>query len=216
MEMNTRLQVEHPVTELITGQDLVEWQLRIAAGERLPANQEQLAVNGHALEARIYAEDPDNGFLPSTGSLSYLRFPPGTSDVRVDTGVRQGDPISVHYDPLIAKLIVRGSDRNHCLGRMLEALKQTQVAGVTTNIGFLASVISHEAFRAAEFDTGFIERHQDDLFPDKEAVHPDILYLATLYQVLRRASLSGEGNSILSRPDFSVVGDGQLAAQPGR
>ena len=188
MEMNTRLQVEHPVTELITGRDLVEWQLRVAAGERLPAGQDQLAIDGHALEARIYAEDPDNGFLPSTGSLSHLRFPAETSGVRVDTGVRQGDSISVHYDPLIAKLIVRGNDRESCLRRMLRALGRTQVAGVTTNIDFLASVISHGAFQAADFDTGFIERYQADLFPDKESVHPEILCLAALYQVLRRAA----------------------------
>ena len=191
MEMNTRLQVEHPVTELVTGQDLVEWQFRVAAGEGLPASQDQLAIDGHALEARIYAEDPDNGFLPSTGSLSHLRFPAETSDVRVDTGVRQGDSISVHYDPLIAKLIVRGNDRKSCLQRMLRALGETQVAGVTTNVDFLAAVIAHEAFHAADFDTGFIERHQADLFRDREAVPPDILCLAVLYQVLRRASLAG-------------------------
>ena len=191
MEMNTRLQVEHPVTELITGRDLVEWQLRVAAGEHLPASQDQLAIDGHALEARIYAEDPDNGFLPSTGSLSHLRFPAETSGVRVDTGVRQGDSISVHYDPLIAKLIVRGNDRKSCLRRMLRALGRTQVAGVTTNTDFLASVISHEAFQAADCDTGFIERHLADLLPDKEAVPPDILCLAVLYQVLRRAASAG-------------------------
>ena len=190
MEMNTRLQVEHPVTELVTGQDLVEWQLRVAAAERLPASQDQLAINGHALEARIYAEDPDNSFLPSTGSLSHLQFPAENHQVRVDTGVRQGDSISVHYDPLIAKLIVRGDDRKSCLHRMLQALGETQVAGVTTNVDFLAAVISHEAFQAANFDTGFIERHQADLFRDREAVPPDILCLAVLYQALRRASLA--------------------------
>ena len=192
MEMNTRLQVEHPVTELITGQDLVEWQLRVAAGEPLPATQDQLTVKGHALEARIYAEDPDNHFLPATGRLNHLRFPAETPDVRVDTGVRQGDAISVHYDPLIAKLIVRGNNRENCLRRMSGALRQSRVVGVTTNIDFLTSVISHEAFRAADFDTGFIERHQADLFPGKKAVHPEILCLATLYQILRRAYRSGQ------------------------
>ena len=188
MEMNTRLQVEHPVTEFITGQDLVEWQIRVTAGETLPASQEQLVIDGHALEARIYAEDPGNRFLPSTGSLSHLRFPTETPQVRVDTGVREGDSITVHYDPLIAKLIVHAGDRGNCLRRMIEALKQTRVAGVTTNIDFLASVISHEAFQAADFDTGFIERHQADLFPEKETVQPEILSLATLYQVHRRTS----------------------------
>ena len=190
MEMNTRLQVEHPVTEFITGQDLVEWQLRVAAGERLPASQEQLQIDGHALEARIYAEDPDNGFLPSTGSLGHLRFPTETPQVRVDTGVRQGDTISVYYDPLIAKLIVRGDDRKNCLKRMIEVLRQIRVAGVTTNIDFLTSVISHEAFQAADFDTGFIDRYLAELIPDKTPASPDVLALAALYQALRRDSRS--------------------------
>ena len=190
MEMNTRLQVEHPVTEFITGQDLVEWQLRVAAGESLPASQDQLAVDGHALEARIYAEDPDNGFLPSTGSLGHLRFPAETPQVRVDTGVRQGDTISVYYDPLIAKLIVRAGDRRNCLRRMLEALRQIQVAGVTTNIDFLTSVISHKAFQAADFDTGFIDRYLAELVPEKAPASPGVLALAALYQALRRDSRS--------------------------
>ena len=200
MEMNTRLQVEHPVTELITGQDLVEWQLRVAAGEPLPASREQLAINGHALEARIYAEDPDNHFLPATGRLNHLRFPETTAHVRVDTGVRQGDTISIHYDPMIAKLIVWDKDRNNCLRRMVEALRQTQVAGVTTNIDFLASVISHQAFQEAEFDTGFIERHQADLSPGNEPALPEILSLAALYQVLRRTCLAGENAAISADP----------------
>ena len=190
MEMNTRLQVEHPVTELVTGQDLVEWQFRVAAGERLPASQGQLAIDGHALEARIYAEDPDNGFLPSTGNLSHLKFPAENHQVRVDTGVRQGDSISVHYDPLIAKLIVRGDDRKSCLHRMLQALGETQVTGVTTNVDLLASVISHEAFHAADFDTGFIDRYLAELISEKAPAGPDILALAALYQMLRRDSRS--------------------------
>ena len=184
MEMNTRLQVEHPVTELITGQDLVEWQLLVAAGKNLPATQEQLSINGHALEARIYAEDPGNHFLPSIGRLNHLRFPNDSTYIRVDAGARQGDSITIHYDPMIAKLIAWGSDRTNCLRRMREALGQTQVAGVITNINFLASVISHEAFQSADFDTGFIERRQADLFPG--AVNIDILGLAALHQVLER------------------------------
>ena len=184
MEMNTRLQVEHPVTELITGQDLVEWQLLVAAGESLPVAQEQLSINGHALEARIYAEDPGNHFLPSIGRLDHLRFPNDSTHIRVDAGVRQGDSITIHYDPMIAKLIAWDSDRTNCLRRMREALGQTQVAGVITNINFLASVISHEAFQSADFDTGFIERRQADLFPG--AVNIGILGLAALHQVLER------------------------------
>ncbi len=192
MEMNTRLQVEHPVTELITGLDLVEWQLRVAAGEPLPVNQEQLAINGHALEARIYAEDPKNGFLPSTGSLSYLRFPPESPQLRVDTGVRQGDTVSIHYDSLLAKLIVLGQDRSDCLRRMLEALSRTLVVGVATNVDFLNSIISHQAFQSAQFDTGFIDRHHAELIPDRAPVSADILALAALYQALVRTTRARE------------------------
>ena len=166
MEMNTRLQVEHPVTELVTGQDLVAWQLKVAAGEPLPATQEQLALRGHALEARLYAEDPDKGFLPATGRLNQLRFPEGSAHVRVDAGVRQGDVITMHYDPMMAKLIVWDEDRARCLQRMSDALQQTEVDGVATNIGFLAAVVAHPAFRAADIDTGFIERHRAELLPD--------------------------------------------------
>ena len=192
MEMNTRLQVEHPVTELITGQDLVEWQLLVAAGAQLPVTQEQLTINGHALETRIYAEDPDNHFLPSIGQLNHLRFPAESTHIRVDTGVRQGDFISVHYDPMIAKLITWGSDRKNCLRRMHEALSQTQIAGVTTNINFLGSVISHEAFQAAELDTGFIGRHQATLLPNTGTIDTDIPVLAALYKVLQRERLANE------------------------
>ena len=137
MEMNTRLQVEHPVTEMISGQDLVAWQLTVAAGEPLPCSQEQLKINGHAFEARIYAEDPDNDFLPATGRLSLLKPPPESSYVRVDTGVVEGDEVSIYYDPMIAKLIVWGTNRAQALARLTEALSNYRIAGVTTNIGFL-------------------------------------------------------------------------------
>ncbi|MFT7460958.1 MAG: 3-methylcrotonyl-CoA carboxylase alpha subunit [Planctomycetota bacterium] len=187
MEMNTRLQVEHPVTELITGQDLVEWQLRVAAGEGLPCSQSELSINGHALEARIYAEDPDRNFLPATGLLSHLRFAQDSRHVRVDTGVRQGDSVSMHYDPMIAKLIVWDHDRKSCLRRMISALSETQVVGVTTNIDFLSSVVSHPAFQSAELDTGFIERYHDHLFLDSQVVNDNILALAALYIILERA-----------------------------
>jgi 3-methylcrotonyl-CoA carboxylase alpha subunit len=141
MEMNTRLQVEHPVTEMITGTDLVEWQLRVAAGERLPLRQEQLAITGHAIEARIYAENPEKGFLPSTGRLRHLRMPQAAEfmngDIRIDAGVREGDTISPHYDPMIAKLIVRGDDRAQALARMAQALAAVEVVGPATNVAFL-------------------------------------------------------------------------------
>ena len=155
MEMNTRLQVEHPVTEAITGLDLVEWQLRVAAGEPLPARQEDLSIDGHAFEARIYAEDPAAGFLPATGRLAHLAFP---EDARVDTGVRAGDAITPHYDPMIAKLVVHGPDRATALGRLRRALEGTQVAGTVTNVAFLSALARHPGFAAGEVDTGLIDR----------------------------------------------------------
>src|SRR5712671_1103124 len=170
MEMNTRLQVEHPVTEMITGLDLVEWQLRVASGEPLPLRREQLEINGHALEARIYAEDPDRGFLPSIGRLAYLSPPLETDHVRVDTGVEQGDEITPHYDPMIAKLIVWGADRKQALARMRRALAQYRVVGVSNNINFLSRLVALPSFANAELDTGLIEREQGLLFPPQEEV----------------------------------------------
>ncbi len=155
MEMNTRLQVEHPVTEAITGVDLVEWQLRVAAGESLPATQRDLSINGHAFEARLYAEDVPKGFLPATGTLAHLAFAPGC---RADTGVRSGDVISPFYDPMIAKIVTHGPTRAVALARMRAALAGTEVAGTVTNIGFLAALCAHAGFAAGEVDTGLIER----------------------------------------------------------
>ncbi|MGF1659563.1 MAG: acetyl/propionyl/methylcrotonyl-CoA carboxylase subunit alpha [Rubrimonas sp.] len=155
MEMNTRLQVEHPVTEAIYGVDLVEWQLRIAEGSRLPRSQDQLVQNGWAVEARLYAEDPATGFLPSTGRLAHLRLPDG---VRVDAGVRSGDAVSPHYDPMIAKLIAHAPDRASALAKLRAALAETEVAGVATNAGFLARLLAHPDVIAGEFDTGLIAR----------------------------------------------------------
>jgi 3-methylcrotonyl-CoA carboxylase alpha subunit len=134
MEMNTRLQVEHPVTEMITGQDLVEWQLRVAAGEPLPLSQDDLAIRGHAIEVRLYAEDPQRDFLPQTGRLDHLRFPAADAHVRVDTGVRAGDTISIHYDPMIAKIIVWDTTRRAAVRRLVAALAATQVAGLATEL----------------------------------------------------------------------------------
>src|SRR5688572_26245078 len=171
MEMNTRLQVEHPVTEMITGEDLVEWQLRVAAGEPLPLRQNEIASGGHSIEVRLCAEDPSNNFLPATGRIGVLRspvdpaIPEGEEDVRLDTGVREGDEVSVFYDPMIAKLIVWGDDRPEAARRMQSALAETALLGVTTNLGFLERVVRHPAFLAGETDTGFIERHRADLLP---------------------------------------------------
>jgi 3-methylcrotonyl-CoA carboxylase alpha subunit len=159
MEMNTRLQVEHPVTEMITGLDLVEWQLRVAAGEPLPLAQSDVALRGHAIEARVYAEDPDRDFLPSIGRLTHLRQPDETAHIRVDTGVREGDSITPFYDPMIAKLIVWGPDRATAARRMRRALADYEVVGVATNLGLLRAITGHPAFLAAELDTGFIAHH---------------------------------------------------------
>ena len=160
MEMNTRLQVEHPVTEAITGVDLVEWQLRVAAGEPLPKSQGELTISGHAFEARLYAEDVPKGFLPATGTLTRLRFPDG---VRADSGVRGGDTISPFYDPMIAKVIVHGPTRDVALAKLSAALKGTQVAGTVTNLGFLGALAEHKGFVAGDVDTGLIARDIDAL-----------------------------------------------------
>jgi 3-methylcrotonyl-CoA carboxylase alpha subunit len=160
MEMNTRLQVEHPVTEAITGVDLVEWQLRVAAGEDLPKAQDELTINGHAFEARLYAEDVPAGFLPATGTLTHLAFDPAC---RADSGVRSGDTISPFYDPMIAKVIVHGPTRDVALARLRQALAQTQVAGTVTNLAFLGALAAHSGFRVGEVDTGLIARDIDAL-----------------------------------------------------
>ncbi|MBB5865459.1 acetyl/propionyl/methylcrotonyl-CoA carboxylase subunit alpha [Xanthomonas sp. 3058] len=166
MEMNTRLQVEHPVTELITGTDLVEWQLHVAAGAPLPRRQHELSIHGHALEARLYAEDAERGFLPSTGTLRQLQFPAASAHVRIDAGVDQGDTIGPYYDPMIAKLIVWDVDRPAALARMRDALAQFHAAGVTTNSAFLARLIGTHAFATADLDTALIEREHAALFPE--------------------------------------------------
>ncbi len=186
MEMNTRLQVEHPVTEMITGQDLVAWQLQVAAGETLPLAQEAVQVRGHAFEARIYAEDPDNEFLPATGTLTYLAAPEESDHVRVDTGVRQGDEVSIHYDPMIAKLIVWDSDRDAALRQLAMALSRYRVAGLVTNIDFLYNIATSEPFRQVQLDTRFIEEHADLLFSRESADETQELALASLYVLLDR------------------------------
>ncbi len=188
MEMNTRLQVEHPVTEMITGTDLVEWQLRVAAGEKLPAQQADLQINGHAIEARIYAENPEKGFLPSIGKLRYLRTPQsvefslghGTEPAafRIDSGVREGDTISPFYDPMIAKMIVWGKDRTEALARMRQALAQYRIVGLHTNIAFLSRLMHSDPFSHADLDTGLIERHHDSLFPAVVPPSASVLALA--------------------------------------
>jgi 3-methylcrotonyl-CoA carboxylase alpha subunit len=185
MEMNTRLQVEHPVTEMITGQDLVEWQLRVAAGQPLPLRQEHLEIRGHALEARIYAEDANKGFLPATGRLIRLAPPAESLNVRVDTGVEEGDEITPFYDPMIAKLIVWDETRDGALARMRKALADYRVAGLTTNIDFLSRLVACPAFAGADLDTGLIERQKEFLFPAAQAVPRDALLVAAVGELLR-------------------------------
>jgi 3-methylcrotonyl-CoA carboxylase alpha subunit len=157
IEMNTRLQVEHPVTEAITGQDLVQWQLRVAAGEELPCKQDDLTINGHAFEARLYAEDPDKGYLPQTGMLHHLKFPDDAS-ARIDTSVELGDSVSVFYDPMIAKIIVHGSDRADALGKLQRALIGTEIAGLETNLDFLLGITETPQFQKPRIDTSWLDR----------------------------------------------------------
>jgi 3-methylcrotonyl-CoA carboxylase alpha subunit len=185
MEMNTRLQVEHPVTEMITGLDLVEWQIKVAEGEKLPLAQKDLHINGHAFEVRLYAEDPARDFLPGAGQIRFLRFPMESDCVRVDTGVREapygeGDVISIHYDPMIAKIISWGKDRETALRNMAEALDETHIAGPKSNINFLRTLVRHPAFKAGKVDTHFIQDHHKSLLPEKTAPAPETLVLACL------------------------------------
>lgn len=168
MEMNTRLQVEHPITEMTTGCDLVEWQLRVAAGERLPKLQHEITRQGHAIEVRICAENPQSDFLPETGTMARFATPPQDTNVRLDTGVVSGDTISVYYDPMIAKLITFGRDRDEAQRHMQAALAETEVIGVTTNLAFLQRVIAHPAYRAGETDTAFIAKHRMALLAPNE------------------------------------------------
>ena len=207
IEMNTRLQVEHPVTEAVTGLDLVEWQFRVAAGEPLPISQPDLVLRGHAIEARLYAEDPERGFLPQTGTLHGLRFPP-PEVARVDTGVRQGDTVTPFYDPMIAKVIAWGEDRAAAVGRLCRALAETAVLGVGTNLEFLARVAAHPEFGSGAVDTGFIERHRAALVPPRRPAPDTVLAAAALSRLLAReeatrvaASRSGDPFSPWARVD---------------
>ncbi|OBZ88094.1 Methylcrotonoyl-CoA carboxylase subunit alpha, mitochondrial [Choanephora cucurbitarum] len=183
MEMNTRLQVEHPVTEMVTNTDLVRWQLEVAAGNPLPKTQDELRLLGHAFEARVYAENPSNHFLPDTGPLFSVRTPAPSANIRLETGFLQGDNISVHYDPMISKLVVYGENRNDALRRFRRALEQYQVVGLNTNIGFIKTVTEHPEFIKGEVETGFIQQYEKDLF--KEATSPDPTTLALAASALR-------------------------------
>ncbi|PWN96498.1 hypothetical protein FA09DRAFT_300059 [Tilletiopsis washingtonensis] len=205
MEMNTRLQVEHPVSEMISGIDLVEWQLLVASGGALPLTQAEVPCVGHSFEARLYAEDPASNFLPDVGHLEHLSFPPDLASpsatpaesrglVRVDTGVRTGDDVSVFYDPMIAKLIVHGSDRADALRRMRRALEQTHIVGPRTNVDFLQRLCEHPAFVSADdLDTGFIARYKPDLLPSPPAPAASTFASAALFLALREQTTSASG-----------------------
>jgi 3-methylcrotonyl-CoA carboxylase alpha subunit len=186
IEMNTRLQVEHPVTEMVTGQDLVEWQLKVAAGEPLPLRQEEIALAGHAIEARVYAEDPGRGFLPSTGRLDHLRFPLESEGLRIDTGVAQGDSVSPFYDPMLAKVVAYGADREAALRRLRTALAASQVVGPATNLDFLLRITGDPAFAAGGIDTGHLERAREILLAPPEAPDDRLFAIASLWILCRQ------------------------------
>jgi 3-methylcrotonyl-CoA carboxylase alpha subunit len=199
MEMNTRLQVEHPVTELITGLDLVEWQIRVARGEALPKKQSDLKIHGHAVEVRLYAEDPQRDFLPQTGRITHLSLPEKLPNTRVDTGVIAGAEITIHYDPMIAKIITHGVDRAEAVARMCAALAATEVTGLNTNRAFLLAIASHPAFANAELDTGFIERYRDTLLPPPKPASNEVLAIAA-YAWLRQAQNKQQKNADAADP----------------
>lgn len=188
MEMNTRLQVEHPVSEMITGVDLVEWQLRVAFGEPLPKQQDQLKINGHAIEARVYAEEPEKGYLPAIGQISYLHYPEQNQNVRIDSGIIQGDEITTFYDPMIAKLIVWGENRQAALVQMQHALGQFYVDGLGNNIAFLDRIIRSESFKTANLDTNLIQREDDFLFKKIATASPDTKVAAAFIALLLKFS----------------------------
>ena len=186
MEMNTRLQVEHPVTEMITGVDLVEWQLRVAFGEPLPKQQHELKIHGHAIEARVYAEEPEKGFIPAIGQISYLHYPEQNQHVRVDSGIVQGDEISSYYDPMIAKLIVWGENREAALVQMHHALGQFHVDGLGNNIAFLDRIIRSKSFKQADLDTNLIQREDEFLFKTKHSLDAKMMVATALTELLLR------------------------------
>jgi len=189
MEMNTRLQVEHPVTEFVTGLDLVEWQLRVSAGERLPLAQEQVRQRGHAIEARLYSEDPRRGFLPSVGTVERFVHPPQEVNWRVDSGIDDGDAVSVHYDPMIAKVIAGGADRGEALARLSRALDRTAIFGVASNLPLLRAIARHPDFAAGNVDTGFVDRELEALTRES-APSPEALALAAAVALADRAAAS--------------------------
>eukprot|EP01100_Stratorugosa_tubuloviscum_P004906 TRINITY_DN2240_c1_g1_i1.p1 TRINITY_DN2240_c1_g1~~TRINITY_DN2240_c1_g1_i1.p1 ORF type:complete len:698 (+),score=367.81 TRINITY_DN2240_c1_g1_i1:93-2186(+) len=207
MEMNTRLQVEHPITEMITKQDLVEWQIKVAAGHQLPLKQEEIPLVGHAFEARIYAENPRNNFSPGTGKVVRLKQPEADGiSVRIDTGIRQGDEVSVYYDPMIAKLIVHDVDRDAALRRLRLALENYSVVGLHTNVEFLLKLASHPAFKAAELETGFIQKYKNDLLLAVENLPNQATVIATTFLLLNENQSLNQINKDKTSPWAKLEG----------
>jgi len=207
MEMNTRLQVEHPVTEMITGLDLVEWQLRVASGETLPKQQSELSISGHSIEVRLYAEDPSNGFLPSPGEIRALKWPePANDHLRIETGIETGGEVSRFYDPMIAKLIVKAVTREGAIDHMVRALKATAVVGVKTNIGFLINLVSHDDFRHGGVDTGFIDAHMEVLIKSTGLLRCRALAIAVYLVQQKLRSLSSEITNDVYSPFLRTTG----------
>ncbi|QND80718.1 acetyl/propionyl/methylcrotonyl-CoA carboxylase subunit alpha [Pseudoxanthomonas mexicana] len=197
MEINTRLQVEHPVTELVTGLDLVEWQLRVAASEALPLTQDDIRQQGHAIEVRLYAEDPEAGFLPGSGRLERLALPEASPGVRIDAGVVEGDTVTIFYDPMIAKLIVHGADRMEALARLRDALARCDIAGPKSNIAFLERLVRHPAVTGGWIDTGYLDRHLDEFMPAPSLASTQQVALVAaelLWQEARARAQAGDGD----------------------
>ncbi|KAI6647627.1 Methylcrotonoyl-CoA carboxylase 1 S homeolog [Oopsacas minuta] len=200
MEMNTRLQVEHPVTEMITGTDLVEWQFRVANGEKLPAKSSELICNGHSVEARIYAENPTMNFQPSPGPLLHLKLPTKRKNLRIETGVRQGDIVTAYYDPMIAKLVVWGESREIAMRKLFLALREYRISGLHTNIDFLSNVIRHKPFLDGELHTGYIEQYHDQLFAKNDTIDETSLAQSIFGLVLAESEFLKEKRAISQDP----------------
>ena len=216
MEMNTRLQVEHPVTEFITGLDLVEWQLRVASGEPLPMKQQDIPLRGHSIEVRIYAEDPEKGFLPSIGRVSHFVPPPSQPRIRIDTGIEQGDEITPHYDPMVAKLIVWDESRPRAIETMLRALRQFQIVGVGNNVDFLQRLVDHPRFRSGTVDTGLIELERDSLVAPATTEVAAAAQAAALWSVLNDAAQTRNSHGLDSASPWNLADGWRLGPQRTR
>jgi 3-methylcrotonyl-CoA carboxylase alpha subunit len=214
--MNTRLQVEHPVTELVTGLDLVEWQLRVAAGDSLPLAQEDVRQQGHAIEVRLYAEDPEAGFLPGSGRLERLRLPATNAHLRIDSGVVEGDTVTIFYDPMIAKLVVWDADRGSALARLRDALAHCEIEGPKSNIGFLERLVRHPAIVGGTIDTGYLDRHLDEFLPQPQADETLLLAAATATLLWQEASERERASASADPTSPWAIADGWRLGHAGK